>query len=180
MVPFPVNLNMQYTAVWLANGVRRILCVIRWIRLLRKEVQKLVSRNVQRRSISLPDTHTTLITQWRVWCRVQLTDNFNHNWQTCEYILINIYIYSSGLGWRSGEGTAPVGRSRYRSPVVSLGIFFRGIRQFHVPGVDSASKNGGKGGRCVWLTNYHQGPMLLYRFIFFTLYKVQLIWRYYT
>ena len=46
-----------------------------------------------------------------------------------------------------------VGRSRHRSPVVSLGIFFRSIRQVHVPGVDSASKNEyqdipeGKGGR---------------------------------
>ena len=52
-----------------------------------------------------------------------------------------------------------VGRSRDRSPVVSLGIFFFGsIRQVHVPGVDSASKNecqdipGGKGGRCVGVT----------------------------
>jgi hypothetical protein len=38
------------------------------------------------------------------------------------------------------------------------GDFLRGIRQLHVPGVDSASKNehqdipGGKDGRCVWLT----------------------------
>jgi hypothetical protein len=44
--------------------------------------------------------------------------------------------------------------------------FFRCIRQFHVPGVDSASKNeyqdtaGGKDGRCVWLTTYYlQMPM---------------------
>jgi hypothetical protein len=39
------------------------------------------------------------------------------------------------------------------------GDFFRGIRQFHVPGVDSAFQNeyqdipGGKDGRCVGLTN---------------------------
>jgi hypothetical protein len=41
---------------------------------------------------------------------------------------------------------------------VSLGIFFRGIWQIHVPGVDWTSRNeyqdipGGKGGRCVGLT----------------------------
>jgi hypothetical protein len=41
------------------------------------------------------------------------------------------------------------------------GDFSRAIRQFHVPGVDSASKNkyqdtsGGKDGRCIWLTTYH-------------------------
>jgi hypothetical protein len=54
-----------------------------------------------------------------------------------------------------------------RSPVVSLGIFFRGIRQFHVPRFDPASKinkyqdtPGDKDGRCVWLTTYHlQVPM---------------------
>ena len=51
-----------------------------------------------------------------------------------------------------------VGRFRDRSPVVSLGFFSRSIRQVHVPGVDSASKNeyqdipGGKGGRCVGVT----------------------------
>jgi hypothetical protein len=39
-----------------------------------------------------------------------------------------------------------------------IGDFFRGIRQVHVPGVDSAFRNeyqdilGGKGGRCVGLT----------------------------
>jgi hypothetical protein len=44
--------------------------------------------------------------------------------------------------------------------------FFRGIRQFHVSGVNSASKNeyqdnpGGKDGQCVRLTTYHlQVPM---------------------
>jgi hypothetical protein len=44
--------------------------------------------------------------------------------------------------------------------------FFRGIRQFHVPGLDSSSKNeyqntpGDKDGRCVWLKTYHlQVPM---------------------
>ena len=51
-----------------------------------------------------------------------------------------------------------VGRFRDRSPVVSRGFFPRSIRQVHVPGVDSASKNeyqdipGGKGGRCVGVT----------------------------
>jgi hypothetical protein len=41
------------------------------------------------------------------------------------------------------------------------GVFFRGIWQFHVPGVDSAPKNeyqvnpGGKSGRCVRLTPFH-------------------------
>jgi hypothetical protein len=41
-----------------------------------------------------------------------------------------------------------------------MGDLFRGIRQFHVPGVDSASKSeyqdtpGGKDGRCVRLTTY--------------------------
>jgi hypothetical protein len=46
------------------------------------------------------------------------------------------------------------------------GDFFCGIRQSHVPGVDSASKNeyqhtpGGKDGRCVWLTTHPlQVPM---------------------
>jgi hypothetical protein len=46
------------------------------------------------------------------------------------------------------------------------GDVFRGIRQFHVPGVDSASKNEyqgtpeGKDGQCVWLPTYHlQVPM---------------------
>jgi hypothetical protein len=46
------------------------------------------------------------------------------------------------------------------------GDFFRGIRQFHVSGVDPASKNedqdtpGGKDGGCVLLTTYHfQVPM---------------------
>jgi hypothetical protein len=41
------------------------------------------------------------------------------------------------------------------------GDFYRGIRQFHVPGVDSVSENeylgipGSEDGRCVWLTTYH-------------------------
>jgi hypothetical protein len=41
------------------------------------------------------------------------------------------------------------------------GDFFSGIRQFHVPGVDSVSKNeyqdapGGKDSRYVWLIAYH-------------------------
>jgi hypothetical protein len=61
---------------------------------------------------------------------------------------------------------------RYKSegPGIELGgvtgDFFRGIQQFHVPGVDSAPKNGyqdtpgGKDGRCAWLTTYHlQVPM---------------------
>jgi hypothetical protein len=46
------------------------------------------------------------------------------------------------------------------------GDFFRGIRQFHVPRVDSASQNeyqvtsGGRDGRCIRLTTYHlQAPM---------------------
>ena len=51
-----------------------------------------------------------------------------------------------------------VGRSRDQFPVMSLGNFFWSIRQVHVPGVDSASKNeyqdipGGKGGRWVGVT----------------------------
>jgi hypothetical protein len=46
------------------------------------------------------------------------------------------------------------------------GDFFRGIRQFHVPGVDPTSINEyqdtprGKDCQCVWLTTYHlQVPM---------------------
>ena len=44
------------------------------------------------------------------------------------------------------------------NPSRVTGDFFRSIRQVHVPGVDSASKNeyqdisGGKGGRCVMVT----------------------------
>jgi hypothetical protein len=51
-------------------------------------------------------------------------------------------------------------KARDRSLVVSLGIFSV-IWQFHVPGVDSASKNEyqdtprGKDGRALWLTTYH-------------------------
>ena len=51
-----------------------------------------------------------------------------------------------------------VGRSRDRSPVVSLGIFSEASDKSMLPGVDSASKNeyqdipGGKGGRCVGAT----------------------------
>ena len=51
-----------------------------------------------------------------------------------------------------------VGRSRDRSPVVSLGIFSKAPDKSMCPGVDSASKNeyhdipGGKGGRCVGVT----------------------------
>ena len=59
-----------------------------------------------------------------------------------------------------GPGVAAllVGRSQDWSPVVSLGIFSRSIRQVHAPGVDSAYKNeyqnipGGKGGQCVGVT----------------------------
>jgi hypothetical protein len=45
------------------------------------------------------------------------------------YLFLFIYIYfihiQKSLGWRSGKGTALLaGRSRDRSPVVSLGIFF--------------------------------------------------------
>jgi hypothetical protein len=61
-------------------------------------------------------------------------------------------VYSEGPGVDPGGAT---------------GEFFRGIRKFHVPGVDSASKNeyqdtrGDKDGRCVWLATYHlQVPML--------------------
>jgi hypothetical protein len=45
-------------------------------------------------------------------------------------------------------------------------VFFRGIRQFHVPGIDSSSKNEyqvtleSKDDWCVWLTTFHfQVPM---------------------
>ena len=44
------------------------------------------------------------------------------------------YFSLVGLGWRNGQGAALlVGRSRDRSPMVSIGIFFRGsFRQNHV------------------------------------------------
>jgi len=55
-----------------------------------------------------------------------------------------------------------VGRSRDRSPVVSLEIFsVVPSDKTMCPEVDSASENEyqgffwGKGGRCVWLTTYH-------------------------
>jgi hypothetical protein len=57
-------------------------------------------------------------------------------------------------------------RSSATPVTTNLAPEYRGIRQFHVPGVDSASSNeyqgipGGKDGRCVWLTTYHlQVPM---------------------
>jgi hypothetical protein len=54
-----------------------------------------------------------------------------------------------------------IGRSRDRSPVVSLGIFSEAYDGTMCPGVDSTSKNeyqdtpGSKAGRCVRLTTYH-------------------------
>jgi hypothetical protein len=51
-----------------------------------------------------------------------------------------------------------VGGSRERSPVVSLGIFFKATDGTMCHGVDSASKNeyqhtpGGKNGRCIRVT----------------------------
>jgi hypothetical protein len=53
-----------------------------------------------------------------------------------------VYMIPIGLGWRSGYGTALT----YRKVPGSIpgGVnadFFRSIRQFHVPGVDSTSKN---------------------------------------
>jgi hypothetical protein len=51
-------------------------------------------------------------------------------------------------------------------PAGVIGDFSLGIRQFHLPEVDSASKNeyqdipGGKDGRFIWLKTYHlQVPM---------------------
>jgi hypothetical protein len=53
---------------------------------------------------------------------------------------------------------SPVGRSPDRYPVVSLGIFFKGIRQVHVPGVDFRNEYqhipGDKDGRCGGLTTF--------------------------
>jgi hypothetical protein len=81
------------------------------------------------------------------------------------YLTICSYVWA----W----GGVVVKALRYKSKVPGsipggvTGDFFSGIRQFHVPGVDSASLNeyhdttGGKDGWCVWLTTYHlQVPML--------------------
>jgi hypothetical protein len=64
-----------------------------------------------------------------------------------------------GLGLRSASGTAePLGGSRDRSPVVSLGNFSVGTDGTMCLGVDSASKNeyhvtpGSKDGRYVRVT----------------------------
>ena len=57
-----------------------------------------------------------------------------------------------------GSAALLVGRSRDRSPAVSLGIFSEASDKSMCPGVDSASKNeyqdipGGKGGRCARMT----------------------------
>ena len=71
---------------------------------------------------------------------------FWHPLCVCVYIYMCVWVV-----WRSA---LLVGGSRDRFPVT--GDFFRSIRQFHVPGVDSAPKNEyqdkSKDGRCVGVT----------------------------
>ena len=55
------------------------------------------------------------------------------------------YIYLSSRAWGSRKVPGSI-------PGRVTGDFFRSIRQVHVPGVDSASKNEGKGGRYVGVT----------------------------
>jgi hypothetical protein len=58
------------------------------------------------------------------------------------HILCSVTLFSRGLRWRSGYGTALlVRRSRDRSPVVSLWIFSEATDGTVCPGVDSAFKN---------------------------------------
>ena len=60
IVPFPAHENMQHSAVCICSerGASNFTRHQTWIQLLRKEVQKLVSRNVQFRSIHFLHTHT--------------------------------------------------------------------------------------------------------------------------
>ena len=62
----------------------------------------------------------------------------------------------------SGKSALLVGRSRDRFPVVSLGIFSVvpptepcSLRSTQPPKVSTSDFFWGKGGWCVWLTNYH-------------------------
>jgi hypothetical protein len=85
--------------------------------------------------------------------------NFCQRTKVCLLTLLQYVPYSRGLGWLRHCTTSR--KVQESIPGVVTRDFFRDIRQFHVPGIDSASKSeyqvthGGKDGRCVWLTTYN-------------------------
>jgi hypothetical protein len=71
--------------------------------------------------------------------KVKKKQNITYNNKT---YLHEVWARKGCLGWRGGSGTALlVGRSRDRSPLVSVGIFFEATNGTICPWVDSASKN---------------------------------------